>query len=99
MKARKAELAQANKPTPNLELKAKIKEQGDLVRKLKADKAAKEVIDDAIERLKALELQLQPNSEQAGRKLILKTTKGFFKIYLLQIQIQLLPLTCLKQQK
>ena len=87
MKARKAELAQANKPTPNLELKAKIKEQGDLVRKLKADKAAKEVIDEAVERLKALKLQLQPNNEQAGGKLILKTAKGNVSLFIKYIYI------------
>ena len=87
LKSRKAELAQANKPTPNLELKAKIKEQGDLVRKLKADKAAKEVIDEAVERLKALKLQLQPNNEQAGGKLILKTAKGNVSLFIKYIYI------------
>ena len=75
MKALKAEMAAANKPAPNPELEAKIKEQGDIVRKLKADKAPKETIDEAVERLKALKLQLQPDS-QAGGKLILKTAKG-----------------------
>merc|ERR1712117_555510 len=55
----------------------KIKDQGDVVRKLKADKAPKEEIDEAVEKLKALKMQLQPGGEaQGGGKLILKTAKG-----------------------
>jgi len=73
------------------ELEAKIKEQGDLVRKLKSQKAAKEQIDEEVAKLKALKLELGPDAAQAksapppkkggdpkaqGGKLILKTAKG-----------------------
>jgi len=59
-------------------MEAKVKEQGDFVRKLKAEKASKEVIDEAVEKLKALKLQLNPPnpSQPQGGKLILKTAKG-----------------------
>ena len=40
------------KPVVNPEMEAKVKEQGDLVRKLKAEKASKEVIDEAVDKLK-----------------------------------------------
>merc|ERR1719400_765367 len=59
-------------------MEAKVKEQGDFVRKLKSEKASKEVIDEAVEKLKALKLQLNPPnpSQPQGGKLILKTAKG-----------------------
>ena len=37
----------------------KVKEQGDLVRQLKADKAAKNVVDEAVVKLKALKLEAE----------------------------------------
>jgi len=73
------------------EIEAKIKEQGDLVRKLKSQKAAKEQIDEEVAKLKALKLELGPDAAPAkpapppkkggdpkssGGKLILKTAKG-----------------------
>jgi len=66
------------KPPVDPEMEAKVKEQGDLVRKLKSEKASKEVIDEAVEKLKALKLQLNPPnpSQPQGGKLILKTAKG-----------------------
>ena len=65
------------KPVVNPEMEAKVKEQGDLVRKLKAEKASKEVIDEAVDKLKNLKLQLNPSSQDnQGGKLILKTAKG-----------------------
>ena len=54
---------------------ARVKEQGDLVRKLKNEKASKETIDEAVEKLKSLKMQLNPTAAQGG-KLILKTAKG-----------------------
>jgi len=56
----------------------KIKEQGDIVRKLKADKVGKDQIDEQVAKLKALKLELgadNVNSASSG-KLILKTAKG-----------------------
>merc|ERR1711892_531688 len=87
LKALKLELPPAepkpkpeSKPNPpaNPEMEAKVKEQGDHVRKLKAEKAAKEVIDEAVEKLKALKLEMNPPnpSQPQGGKLILKTAKG-----------------------
>ena len=84
LKALKLELGPTEtKPAPEKkpadpEMEAKVKEQGDYVRKLKADKASKEVIDEAVEKLKALKLQLNPPnpSQPQGGKLILKTAKG-----------------------
>jgi len=65
------------KPVVNPEMEAKVKEQGDLVRKLKAEKASKEAIDEAVEKLKNLKLKLNPSSQDnQGGKLILKTAKG-----------------------
>jgi len=66
------------KPPVDPEMEAKVKEQGDYVRKLKAEKATKEVIDEAVEKLKALKLLLNPPnpSQPQGGKLILKTAKG-----------------------
>jgi len=61
------------------ELQEKIKAQGDVVRKLKAEKAEKNLIDEAVEKLKALKLELgddNATSGAAGGKLILKTAKG-----------------------
>ena len=85
LKALKLELGVESKPAPvitpkpaNPEMEAKVKEQGDLVRKLKAEKASKDVIDEAVEKLKALKLELNPPnaSQPQGGKLILKTAKG-----------------------
>jgi len=71
-----AKPAPANTKPANPEVESKIKEQGDLVRKLKADKASKDVIDEAVEKLKALKMELNPASQPQGGKLILKTAKG-----------------------
>jgi len=86
LKALKLELGPESKPAAaapapkpaNPEMEAKVKEQGDLVRKLKAEKASKDTIDEAVEKLKALKLQLNPPnpSQPQGGKLILKTAKG-----------------------
>jgi len=54
----------------------KIKEQGDIVRKLKAQKAEKEEIDQQVAKLKALKLELGGEAPTGGNKLILKTAKG-----------------------
>jgi len=66
------------KPSVDPEMEAKVKEQGDFVRKLKSEKASKEIIDEAVEKLKALKLQMNPPnpSQPQGGKLILKTAKG-----------------------
>ncbi|TRY73984.1 hypothetical protein TCAL_10585 [Tigriopus californicus] len=56
-------------------LMAQIKVQGDRVRKLKEEKAAKEQILEEVEKLKALKLELGDESGSTG-KLILKTPKG-----------------------
>jgi len=68
----------ANTPAAeaNPVLAAKIKAQGDVVRKLKADKAAKEEIDAAVEVLKALKVELGDGGVGGQGKLILKTAKG-----------------------
>jgi len=60
------------------EVEARIKAQGDVVRKLKADKSPKEQIDEAVTKLKALKLELGDGAEanQGGGKVILKTAKG-----------------------
>jgi len=68
------------------ELLNKIKEQGDIVRKLKAEKATKEQIDEEVKKLKALKLELgEDGAAQGGGgghaggkggKVILKTAKG-----------------------
>eukprot|EP00088_Acartia_fossae_P037198 TRINITY_DN3835_c1_g1_i1.p1 TRINITY_DN3835_c1_g1~~TRINITY_DN3835_c1_g1_i1.p1 ORF type:complete len:508 (-),score=82.20 TRINITY_DN3835_c1_g1_i1:156-1679(-) len=61
------------------ELQEKIKVQGDLVRKLKAEKATKDQIDEEVKKLKALKLELGDDggsANQGGGKLILKTAKG-----------------------
>jgi len=71
-----AKPAPANTKPANSEVESKIKEQGDLVRKLKADKASKDVIDEAVEKLEALKMELNPASQPQGGKLILKTAKG-----------------------
>lgn len=63
----------------NPEAAEKIKKQGDLVRKLKSDKADKEDIDQAVAVLKALKLELgggEAAGGGGGGKLILKTAKG-----------------------
>ena len=43
---------------------AQVKEQGDLVRQLKADKAAKAVIDEAVTKLKALKLEAEKAADK-----------------------------------
>jgi len=60
------------------EIQDKIKVQGDVVRKLKADKASKEQIDEEVKKLKALKLELGEDgaASSQGGKLILKTAKG-----------------------
>jgi len=61
------------------ELVAKIKEQGDIVRKLKEEKADKQKITDEVEKLKALKLEMGDEGGQqggGGGKLVLKTPKG-----------------------
>jgi len=61
-------------------LSEKIKQQGDLVRKLKAEKAPKDQLNEEIAKLKALKLELGDEGGGAGApqggKLILKTAKG-----------------------
>jgi len=57
------------------ELQEKIKAQGDIVRKLKSEKVEKSLIDEAVEKLKALKLELG-DEPATGGKLILKTAKG-----------------------
>jgi histidyl-tRNA synthetase len=66
-------------------IELKIKEQGDVVRKLKAEKATKDQIDEEVKKLKALKLELGgetgpaskgPQGGGGGGKLILKTAKG-----------------------
>jgi len=63
------------------DLAERIKQQGDLVRKLKAEKAEKGKLDDEIAKLKALKAELGSNgatgpAQSQGGKLILKTAKG-----------------------
>jgi len=61
------------------EIQKKIKEQGDVVRKLKAEKASKDQIDEEVKKLKALKLELGDEGGAAtekGGKVILKTAKG-----------------------
>lgn len=63
------------------EILDKIKVQGDLVRKLKAEKATKDQIDEQVKKLKALKLELgedaaTPQGGGGGGKMILKTAKG-----------------------
>jgi len=60
------------------DIQDKIKEQGDIVRKLKAEKASKDQIDEEVKKLKALKLELGGDVApvQQGGKLILKTAKG-----------------------
>ena len=41
-------------------IEAKIKEQGDVVRKLKSENASKEIIQEEVAKLKALKLELGP---------------------------------------
>jgi len=53
-----------------------IKQQGDVVRKLKAEKAEKSQIDEQVAKLKALKLELGEDSGASSGKLILKTAKG-----------------------
>jgi len=57
------------------ELQENIKAQGDIVRKLKSEKVEKSLIDEAVEKLKALKLELGDEPAPGG-KLILKTAKG-----------------------
>lgn len=56
----------------------KIKAQGDVVRKLKADKAEKTEIDKQVAKLKALKLELgdETPAQNGGGKVSLKTAKG-----------------------
>jgi len=63
------------------DLAERIKQQGDLVRKLKAEKAEKGKLDEEIAKLKALKAELGSNgatgpAQSQGGKLILKTAKG-----------------------
>merc|ERR1712223_847338 len=58
------------------ELQEKIKTQGDIVRKLKAEKAEKNLIDEQVEILKALKLQQSDDNAASSGKLVLKTAKG-----------------------
>uniref|UniRef100_A0A6M2DST5 histidine--tRNA ligase n=1 Tax=Xenopsylla cheopis TaxID=163159 RepID=A0A6M2DST5_XENCH len=58
------------------DIQDQIKEQGDLVRKLKAAKESKEKIDEEVAKLLALKAQLSNGVPQASGKLILKTPKG-----------------------
>jgi len=61
------------------DIAAKVTEQGNLVRKLKQENADKEKIDEAVEKLKALKLEMSggEGSPAAGSgKFILKTAKG-----------------------
>merc|ERR1712186_147455 len=52
-----------------------IKKQGDVVRKLKEEKADKAKINEEVEKLKALKLEMG-DATSTGGKLILKTAKG-----------------------
>merc|ERR1711963_319203 len=54
----------------------KIKAQGDVVRKLKEQKAEKVTIEQEVEKLKALKLELGDEPASSGGKMILKTAKG-----------------------
>jgi len=58
------------------ELLDKIKAQGDVVRKLKEQKAEKVMIEQEVEKLKALKLELGDEPASSGGKMILKTAKG-----------------------
>jgi len=63
------------------EIQRKIKEQGDVVRKLKAEKASKDQIDEEVKKLKALKLELGEDGGSSaggnqGGKVTLKTAKG-----------------------
>jgi len=58
------------------ELVTKIKEQGDLVRKLKEEKADKQKISDEVDKLKALKLEMGDEGPTPSGKLVLKTPKG-----------------------
>merc|ERR1719189_3112305 len=58
------------------ELLDKIKAQGDVVRKLKEQKAEKSMITDQVEKLKALKLELGDEPAKSSGKLVLKTAKG-----------------------
>jgi len=58
------------------ELLEKIKAQGDVVRKLKTEKAEKSLIDEQVEKLKALKLELGDDVTSGSGKLILKSAKG-----------------------
>merc|ERR1712004_749002 len=57
------------------ELLEKIKAQGDVVRKLKEQKAEKSLIGDEVEKLKALKLELGDDNAGSG-KITLKSAKG-----------------------
>jgi len=61
-------------PTKVAQMEA-IKAQGDVVRKLKEEKADKSKITEEVEKLKALKLEMG-DAPSAGGKLILKTAKG-----------------------
>jgi len=80
LKALKSQLGSETTPSSmdssKVELQDKIKAQGDVVRKLKADKAEKSLIDEQVEKLKALKLQLSDESAASSGKLTLKTAKG-----------------------
>jgi len=77
LKALKLQLGDENASSgPGAELQEKIKAQGDIVRKLKAEKAEKSVIDEQVEKLKALKLQQSDDNAASSGKLVLKTAKG-----------------------
>merc|ERR1712223_545272 len=77
LKALKLQLGDDNPSSgPGAELQEKIKAQGDIVRKLKAEKAEKSVIDEQVEKLKALKLQQSDDNAASSGKLVLKTAKG-----------------------
>jgi len=77
LKALKLQLGDDNASSGHgAELQEKIKTQGDIVRKLKAEKAEKNLIDEQVEILKALKLQQSDDNAASSGKLVLKTAKG-----------------------
>jgi len=62
----------------SVNLAEQIKVQGDLIRRLKEEKAEKEKISEEVEKLKALKIQNGelPASGSGGGKIVLKTAKG-----------------------
>ena len=73
----------------NMDFEAAIKEQGDLVRKLKSQKADKGLIKAEVDKLLALKTQAAPSggvasskedAGQDGKKFVLKCPKGLWKV-------------------